>query len=95
MCYKTLLALLFVMGVFCSYQILIFALVLENVPKKISGCVNTINMLSGLVYLPLIGFLLDTCWTGDTSMVPVFILPLLTTWPFNWGYRISAVKKIP
>ncbi len=67
--YKTLIAALFIMGVFCSYHILMFALVLEDVPKKISGVmvgfVNTINMLSGLFYLPIIGFLLDTCWTGQ------------------------------
>ncbi|MEI8320916.1 MAG: MFS transporter [Alphaproteobacteria bacterium] len=66
--YPALVTFLFVVGIFCSYQILVFALVTANIPKKLSGVmvgsVNTINMLSGLVYLPIIGFLLDMCWEG-------------------------------
>lgn len=69
--YKILVTTCFFMGMFCAYQILLFSLVLESIPKKISGimlgCINTINMLSGLFFLPIIGLLLDAFWEGESA----------------------------
>ncbi|MFN7662234.1 MAG: MFS transporter [Alphaproteobacteria bacterium] len=67
-CYAIVLSLNFVLGALCSYQILVFSLVVLNTPSHLSGVtfgvVNTINMLSGFVYLPLVGRVLDYCWDG-------------------------------
>lgn len=67
--YAYLLALNFIMGVCSSYQIIIFGLVVLNIPQSLSGVtfgiVNTINMLSGFVYLPLVGCLLDLFWDNQ------------------------------
>jgi len=66
--YEVVLFLNFIVGAFCSYQILVFSLVVLNTPPRLSGVtfgvVNTINMLSGFVYLPLVGYVLDKYWKG-------------------------------
>ena len=75
--YNVVLFLNFCMGACCSYQILVFSLVVLNTPAHLSGVtfgvVNTINMLSGFVYLPLVGRVLDYCWDGIIeNEVPVY-----------------------
>jgi sugar phosphate permease len=75
--YELVLILNFLMGAFCSYQILVFSLVVLNTPIHLSGVtfgvVNTINMLSGFVYLPLVGRVLDYCWDGVSEKgIPIY-----------------------
>ncbi len=57
--YGITLALGFVLGIFCAFQVLIFTTVLLKAPRAqggvMMGVVNSINMLSGLVYLPVMG----------------------------------------
>lgn len=69
--YGWVLGLNFILGVCSSYQILMFSLVVLNIPQTASGItfgiVNTINMLSGFVYLPLVGRLLDLFWDTTTE----------------------------
>ncbi|UNM06040.1 MAG: hypothetical protein H6925_06205 [Holosporaceae bacterium] len=69
--YGCVLALNFILGVCSSYQMLVFSLVVLNIPQTASGItfgiVNTINMLSGFVYLPLVGRLLDLFWDSKTE----------------------------
>jgi sugar phosphate permease len=64
----TIYLLLFAFGFFSSVQILIFAICHEASHIKIAGTAiaitNLVIMVSGLVYPPLIGKILDFCWLG-------------------------------
>jgi sugar phosphate permease len=61
-------ALLFAGGVFIGGQVLVFACVKESLPRRISGTAlgftNAIVMMSGIIFQPLLGELLDLCWDG-------------------------------
>ena len=63
--------LLVVLGFFCAYQVLIFGVVTERTPQSLGGTmigfVNMINMLSGFIFPPLVGKLLDAYWDGSLS----------------------------
>lgn len=60
--------LLFAGGVFIGGQVLVFACVKEILPRRISGTAlgftNAIVMMSGIIFQPLLGELLDLCWDG-------------------------------
>ena len=60
--------LLAILGFFCAYQVLIFGMVTERTPKALGGTmigfVNMVNMLSGFIFPPLVGWLLDHFWDG-------------------------------
>jgi sugar phosphate permease len=64
-------ALLFAGGVFIGGQVLVFACVKEILPRRISGTAlgftNAIVMMSGIVFQPLLGELLDWCWDGTLA----------------------------
>lgn len=106
--YAVVLALNFVLGALCSYQILVFSLVVLNTPTHLSGVtfgvVNTINMLSGFVYLPLVGRVLDYCWDGSyqngiplyspgayQAGISVIVIGLLLG---GIGFLFTKIKKI-
>ncbi len=59
---------MFLAGFFFSGQNLIFAMATERMPTQISGIVaaftNMVVMLSGVVFEPLVGWLLDYKWSG-------------------------------
>lgn len=61
-------ALLFAAGMFIGGQALVFPCVKEILPRRISGTAlgftNAIVMMSGIVFQPLLGELLDLCWDG-------------------------------
>lgn len=63
--------LLFAFGIFSSAQILIFAIAREAMSLKIAGTVialtNTIVMIGGNVFQPVIGKLLDMKWAGTLN----------------------------
>lgn len=65
-------ALLFVGGVCNGGQVLVFACVKEISPRRISGTAlgftNAIVMMSGVVFQPLLGELLDWCWDGTLGL---------------------------
>lgn len=62
---------LFVLGFVIGGQILVFSFVKERVPLDISatalGFINTLISLFGIIFQPLLGFLLDLFWDGTVS----------------------------
>src|SRR3990170_2955949 len=62
--------LLFLFGVFSSFEILCFAVSGENSPKPLiataSAFTNSLTMLGGIASQPLIGKILDATWSGQT-----------------------------
>jgi MFS family permease len=69
--YAVIGTLLFLVGVLCNYQVMVFSLVVLNTSKDVSGSmigiVNTVNMLGGPVFLSLIGRILEWQWDGTTK----------------------------
>jgi MFS family permease len=61
--------MLFLYGVFCSAEIIIFIMGKENSDAKLSGTafavVNMIVMLGGAIFQPLVGYFLDVVWSGE------------------------------
>ncbi|MBN8828161.1 MAG: MFS transporter [Sphingobacteriia bacterium] len=66
-----LCALMFINGILCCYQVLIFALgteIVKNEYKSIAiAFLNCVNMLGGIFFHTLIGLTLDHFWQGDIS----------------------------
>lgn len=64
----TLGFLLFLFGLFCSPQTLVFVVARESVSLRVTataiGFINLLIMLGGAVVQPLVGFLLDLGWEG-------------------------------
>lgn len=60
--------ILFAIGFASSGQILAFAAVQESNDRELSatavGFTNAVVMMSGLIFQPLLGMILDTCWDG-------------------------------
>jgi MFS family permease len=67
-----LAGLCFLVGLLGSAQIVCFALVRENHAAELSGTgigfVNGMVTGAGALFQPLVGFLLDLAWTGQTSL---------------------------
>lgn len=65
---NTMFGMLFIAGAFNSGQILSFACVKESLPNEMSGTAmgftNAIVMMSGFIFQPLLGKLLDFAWDG-------------------------------
>lgn len=61
--------LLFLFGVFSSFEILCFAISGENNPPHLiataSAFTNTLIMMGGMAFQPLIGKILDILWAGE------------------------------
>lgn len=61
-------AILFLAGLFCGGQILYFAAAKELTPPELSGTVvgftNSLVMVSGVIFQPLLGHVLDHCHDG-------------------------------
>lgn len=68
---KGMFALLFLAGTAASGQILSFACVKEAVPNHLSGTAvgftNAIVMISGIIFQPFLGMLLDFAWNGGLN----------------------------
>lgn len=64
-----LASLFFVVGVFCCYQVLVFAAGCEFVRPQLLGVtiafLNSVNMLGGSFFHSIIGKLMDNYWTGE------------------------------
>lgn len=60
--------LLFLYGLFCSAEVIIFAIAKDTCKSEMAGtvfaCVNMIVMLGGVICQPLVGQLLDFFWNG-------------------------------
>lgn len=61
--------LLFLYGLFCGVEIIVFAIAKDTSTSKMAGtvfaCVNMIVMLGGVIFQPLVGELLDFFWDGS------------------------------
>lgn len=61
-------SILFIFGLFSSAQIIVFAIGRENSSFELSGTVialtNLFVMLSGVIFQPIIGVMLDKHWSG-------------------------------
>lgn len=88
--YELNCALLFVAGVFSGGQILYFAAAKELIPVHFTGTtvgfINALVMVSGLIFQPLLGWLLD--WVHDGTINPDGT-PLYTT--ENYQIALTAI----
>jgi MFS family permease len=69
--------LLFLLGAFCSAEILAFVVARESTPLRLAataiGFINFLVMLGGMIIQPAVGHLLDVFWTGQTHLsIPVY-----------------------
>ncbi|CAO5681780.1 MAG: hypothetical protein HEEMFOPI_00611 [Holosporales bacterium] len=82
--------LLFFMGALCGGHVLCFVLAKENTQAELSGTtlgfLNMIVMASGLIFQPLIGFLLDLNWHGQLDAKGIRIYSL-----HDFEYAMIAV----
>jgi MFS family permease len=66
--YFPTVTILFFAGLWLGGQVLCFSVVKERIPNQISGTAmaytNAILMLSGVIFQPFMGWLLDRNWTG-------------------------------
>lgn len=66
--YAVIGILLFMVGVLCNYQVMVFSLVALNTSKDVCGSmigiVNMVNMLGAPIFLSLIGRILEWQWDG-------------------------------
>lgn len=64
----TLYILLFIAGILCCYQVLVFSVGISLVPPPLAGVtiafLNCVNMLGGSFFHGTIGYLMDLTWTG-------------------------------
>ncbi|WP_010300890.1 MFS transporter [Candidatus Odyssella thessalonicensis] len=67
--YSVMLIILFLAGVANAGQVMCFAAVKENVSNSLSGTAagftNAIVMMSGIIFQPLLGVILDMAWQGQ------------------------------
>ncbi|HLD95437.1 MAG TPA: MFS transporter [Alphaproteobacteria bacterium] len=69
---EMIFGMLFFVGICKGGQILCFTCVKEINPSHISGTTigftNTVVMLSGVIFQPLLGMILDSVWSGNLSL---------------------------
>lgn len=88
--FEATLGILFLSGAVSGLSILYFPAAKENNPTKYSatsvGFTNAFVMVSGLIFQPLLGFLIDYSWDGnfDTNGVPVYAFK-------DYQFALSAV----
>jgi MFS family permease len=71
--YAVLCCMMFIVGILCCYQVLVFAMGAAAVPEKMRNItiafLNCINMLGGSFFHTFIGTLMDFFWTGTFGIV--------------------------
>jgi MFS family permease len=69
--YMSLFMIMFIVGILCCYQVLIFSMGASAVPLEMRNItiafLNSINMLGGVFFHTIIGTLMDIFWTGEIS----------------------------
>jgi MFS family permease len=80
--YSSLIILLFLYGVFSGTEIIVFAMAKEHSGAELSGtvfaAVNMIVTLGGVVFQPLVGFLVDACgYQVALSVLPLSLLSVI------------------
>lgn len=90
----TLVALLIGVSVFAGVFIINFAFAKESVPARLGGTVSGVAnmgvMLGGMLMQPLVGFMLDSHWGGNTADgVRVYDFPA-----WQWGFSLMIAWGI-
>lgn len=71
MTYQAMLMILFFAGMANAGQVMCFTAVKENVDNRLSGTAagftNALVMLSGIIFQPLLGIILDLSWQGQMN----------------------------
>lgn len=84
--------LMFFMGIFVTGQTLIFIAACEKLPPHMSGMaigvVNTVVMLGGVVFQPLVGSILDLLWKGES----LGCLRLYSASDYRWALSIIPIS---
>jgi MFS family permease len=80
--YSSLIILLFLYGVFSGTEIIVFVMAKEHSGAELSGtvfaAVNMIVTLGGVVFQPLVGFLVDACgYQVALSVLPLSLLSVI------------------
>ncbi len=69
--YMTLSAMMFIVGILCCYQVLVFSMGASAVPLEMRNVtiafLNCINMLGGIFFHTIIGSLMDNFWSGELA----------------------------
>lgn len=97
-------AMLFMVGLCKGGQILCFTCVKEINPAHISGTTigftNTVVMLSGVIFQPLLGMILDSVWSGHLTSTGIrqytaddYFLAMLAI-PISLGVNLLLVRFI-
>lgn len=67
--YIVLSLMMFIVGILCCYQVLIFSIGASTVPLELRNMtiafLNCVNMLGGIFFHVMIGTLMDTFWSGE------------------------------
>mgnify|MGYP001222997563 CR=1 FL=1 len=68
--YTALYVMMFIVGILCCYQVLVFSIGAASVPPEMRNItvafLNCINMLGGSFFHTFIGYLMDAFWMGQT-----------------------------
>jgi MFS family permease len=69
--YAALYVMMFMVGVLCCYQVLVFAIGTMIVPPEMRNMtvafLNGVNMLGGCFFHPIIGYIMDLFWKGQVT----------------------------
>jgi MFS family permease len=69
--YTALYVMMFMVGVLCCYQVLVFAIGTMIVPPEMRNMtvafLNGVNMLGGCFFHPIIGYIMDMFWKGQVA----------------------------
>jgi hypothetical protein len=67
----SLFTVMFIVGILCCYQVLIFSMGASTVPPEMRNVtiafLNSINMLGGIFFHTIIGAHIDVFWMGEIS----------------------------
>lgn len=87
----TLIAMMFILGIFCCYQVLVFNLASREAQQSSTGLaissINCINMCFGYVFHSLIGKLFSYYWSGQTNDLGIAL--------YNKTTFIASLSLIP
>ncbi len=108
---KLLFPVLFLIGFFCSPQVLVFAIAREISPPRTTGmssaATNFLVTIGAAIFQPLIGYLLDMHWTGlmtdkgiriyslHTYKMAFLVLPAALLVSFLLTFLIPKTRCVP
>ena len=92
--YFTLITVLFLYGLFCSTEILVFIAAKYCVNESSSGMafasVNMVVMIGGVLFQPLVGQFLDWLWQGEM----VNAMRVYDAFAFKWALCFLPISLL-